>query len=425
MHHKESTMNIFVVEQRGFGGMIHYAYQMCTAMANEGAKVTLITAQDYELENFPHNFEVLKLLKLWSHTDSLASRIPRNALESWMIKAFRGIRRIFRGFRWFVEWTRLTSYLSRAKPDIVQYGSIEFPFEAFFLWWLRLRGLHLGQICHEYIKRGEHHELLSSIILQINYQVYKNFSAIFLHSENIRDDFLHTYEIPLERLHLIVHGNEMIFPKSTNQNSPTDVLRQQYQLGMDQRIILFFGSITPDKGVADLVKAFARVHAAQEQTRLVIAGMPSKEMDMKPVAQLVDELSINHAVTFDLRYLPINEIESLMKLADVVVFPYTYSTQSGAIHVAYAFGKPVVATSVGEFPEVVEDGKSGYLVPPEAPEVLADAILKIINDPAQAETMGAYAKHLSETKFSWKPIAQKILKAYANTLQDSNREFKL
>jgi glycosyltransferase involved in cell wall biosynthesis len=423
MNDNKPPMNIFVVEQRGFGGMAHYAYQMCTAMAGEGAKVTLITVRDYELENFPHNFEVVKLLKLWSHTDGLASRIPRNTLESWMIRAFRGIRRIFRGIRWFIEWAKLTNYLSRARPDIVQYGSIEFPFEAFFLWRLRQRGLHLGQICHEY-ERKDDNGPLSSLILWMNYQVYRNFSAIFLHSEATRDDFLHTYDIPARRSHVIVHGNEMIFPKSTNQDSPTDILRQQYQLGMDQRVILFFGSITPDKGVPDLVKAFALVNAAQKQTRLIIAGMPSKDMDMKLVAQLANRLSISHAVTFDLRYLPMAEIEPLMKLADVVVYPYNYSTQSGAIQVAYAFGKPVVATSVGGFPDVVEDKKSGYLVPPRAPEALANSILKVISNPKQAETMGAYAKHLSETKFSWKPIAVNILNVYSVILKDSDREFE-
>jgi len=109
-----------------------------------------------------------------------------------------------------------------------------------------------------------------------------------------------------------------------------------------------------------------------------------------------------------------------MQLATVAVYPYRSITQSGALQVAYAFGKPVVATNVGGFPEAVDDGKSGILVKPEEPAELAEAILKIVNSRVLAKEMGAYAKNLSETRFAWEPIAKDILDTYSRIIKAKN-----
>ncbi|HMB23634.1 MAG TPA: glycosyltransferase family 4 protein, partial [Anaerolineales bacterium] len=89
------------------------------------------------------------------------------------------------------------------------------------------------------------------------------------------------------------------------------------------------------------------------------------------------------------------------------------STQSGALQVAYTFGRPVVATQVGGLPEAVEHGRSGFLVPPNSPSELADGILKLVLNPELARVMGEYARHLSRTRFGWRTIAGQIIKVYA------------
>jgi glycosyltransferase involved in cell wall biosynthesis len=108
-----------------------------------------------------------------------------------------------------------------------------------------------------------------------------------------------------------------------------------------------------------------------------------------------------------------------MQMASVVVYPYLNSTQSGSLQVAYSFGRPVIATNVGGLPDAVEDGKSGFLVDPNNPEQLADKILLFINKPELTKSMGAYAKHLSETRFSWKTVAKIILDALENSKKEN------
>ena len=144
----------------------------------------------------------------------------------------------------------------------------------------------------------------------------------------------------------------------------------------------------------------------------MIVGRPSKFINMHELMRLVSDLGISDATIFDARYIMMEEVAPLMEMATVVMYPYLNSTQSGALQVAYTFGRPVIATKVGGLPEAVEDGKSGLLVSVSAPDELAEAILRVIRNPSLAAQMGEYAKYLSDTKFSWDSIALKLLAVY-------------
>ena len=106
-----------------------------------------------------------------------------------------------------------------------------------------------------------------------------------------------------------------------------------------------------------------------------------------------------------------------MGLATVAVYPYRSSTQSGALQVAYTFGRPVVATSVGGLPEAIEHGRSGFLVQACSPPDLANGILKLVTNPELTKVMGEYARHLSETRFGWRSVARQIIRVYNSLLE--------
>jgi len=415
----DKKIKITVIEQRGEGGMIHYAYQLCTAMATAGAEVTLVTTPSYELDNLPHNFRVEKLMKLWPQIDPLLSKIPKNILDKLWRKIFWGIRRSFRALRLIREWARVVNYLTKTQPDIVQFGELDNSIEAPFLIYMHKRGLTLTQICHEFEKRETSNHLVKEFSNKISHYIYQAFSAIFVHGEENRQLFLSMFDISPDHLHSIHHGNEQIFSKPEDAEAIGIRLQKKYNLSDNHRKVLFFGNLTPSKGIPDLIRSFEYVYANNRNAKLIIAGMPSKLVNMQDFFELTKELGLLETVVFDSRYIPMDEIEPLMQLADVAVFPYRNISQSGALQVAYAFGKPVIATNTGGFPEAVDEGKSGFLVPVESPNALADAILKVINDPILAKEMGAYAKHLSETRFAWGPIAEKIVTIYRGLTKDS------
>jgi glycosyltransferase involved in cell wall biosynthesis len=316
-----------------------------------------------------------------------------------------------------LAWINLTRYLLRAKPDIVQFSKFEYSFEAFFVGYLRHRGIVVSQLCHEFELR-ESHDLIWSALDQLSGEIYRHFSIIYFLSEEIRKRFLSIHaSIPENKTFVIPHGNSgwlLNIPAVTE-----DVLRRQYGLQENERIVLFFGLLSPSKGLEDLLEAFAIVRKSCD-VKLVIAGYPTKHINMGEMLEKNHKLGIADHVIFDARYIPLEVIRPLMGLASVVVYPYRSGTQSGALQTAYTFGKPVIATSVGGLPEVVEDGKSGFIVPPQSPSSLAEKIIALMSDPKMADEMGSHARHLSETRFSWRPIAAQIIQQYDRLLESEN-----
>jgi len=415
-------IKITVVEPRATGGMIHYIYQLCTALANEGATVTLVTALDYELESFPHNFRVEKILRLWPQIDPLLTNPPRSMLGKLGRKIFWFFRRAFRAIRLITEWFRLTNYLIKTRPTIVQFGVMEFAFESLFLGYMKYKGLLLSQICHEFERRQTKKTFMTNLDNRLSQVVFNTYSAIFLHGETNRKLFLSMYNFPPEQAFSIEHGNEQIFPEPKNSHEIIAKLKEKYQITDDNPAVVFFGNITPSKGIPDLIKAFSLVHKSNKKAKLIIAGMPSKQISIEELENLIKSLELSNQIFLDARYLPMEEIGPLMQLANVVVYPYRNISQSGALQVAYAFGRPIIATNVGGFPDAVENEKSGLLVPPESPEQLASAILRLIENPKFATEMGKYAKHLSETRFAWPPIAKNILNVYTKLSETKNND---
>jgi glycosyltransferase involved in cell wall biosynthesis len=403
-------MRIFVVEPTGQGGLVHYAYELCTGLANAGADVTLVTADEYELSGCPHNFRVDKRLHLWKIVDSRAVRKqPRGILaKTWRRFWWTG-RRVLRFSRLLGQWIRLTNYLIAEKPDVILFGRFYFPGVSLFLRRLKRHGLVLADVCHEYEFRDPSLSRINALIDRttgfFEKTVYKAFSAVFIHGEINRDRFLAELEVPSERVHIIQHGVSSLFFSQAQKGG----LAERYGIEASDRVVLFFGNLRVSKGVPDLLRAFALIESDKYRAKLVVAGYPTQSVDVNELRRLARELGIERRTIFDIRYIPNHEVSELIQLATVVAFPYLSATQSGPLMIAHAFGRPVVATSVGNFPEVVKDGITGLLVPPASPPALADALGKILAAPDLAEKMGKDAKALAERRYSWNSVARDML----------------
>ena len=419
MVREHRRLRLVLVEPDGSGGLIHYTYQLCTALAKEGADVTLITGTDYELARLPHNFRVENRLDLWSLFDPQAGKtLHTNAWRRAWHKLRWTARRGQRAIRLLSAWFDLTRYVAKIKPDIVQFSKIHFPFEGIFLRQMRRDGLTLTQICHEFELRESRGGPLSALTVRTYADIYRNFSAIFFHARENCEKFLALFPfVESRKTHIIPHGNSRWLVDHFSQGHDPDVIRRRYGLQPGQPVVLFFGLLAPSKGIDDLIEAFALVRGSCE-AKLLIAGYPTKHMDMDELTAKIAGLGVTEHVILDPRYIPLEEVGALMGLATVAVYPYRSSTQSGALQVAYTFGRPVVATHVGGLPEAVEHGRSGFLVPAQSPAELADAILKLAANPDLAKVMGEYARHLSETRFSWKTVARQILKVYEQLVDE-------
>ena len=112
------------------------------------------------------------------------------------------------------------------------------------------------------------------------------------------------------------------------------------------------------------------------------------------------------------RRVSMSEAAHFYSKASFLVLPYLEATQSGVIPVAYAFGKPVIATSVGSIPEVVVDGQTGFLVPPGDADVLVEKIVLLLSDPSLRKAMGQKAQDFAQQILSWSEIANKTNDLY-------------
>ena len=178
------------------------------------------------------------------------------------------------------------------------------------------------------------------------------------------------------------------------------------QLGVRaERVLLFFGLIRRYKGLDILLDAMPRV-VAETGAFLLIAGECYD--DLPALEAQIDRLGLRDHVRLDARYVANEEVPTLVAACDAVVLPYRHATQSGVAQVAYACGRPVISTAVGGIPEVVWEGETGLLVPPEDPGALADAIVRFYRDDLASTLREGVARRVGE--LSWAGLVQALVR---------------
>lgn len=167
--------------------------------------------------------------------------------------------------------------------------------------------------------------------------------------------------------------------------------------------ILFFGRISPYKGIEYLCEAMRKVHKTISDATLTIAGGGKMYFDFTPYTNLDYIKLIN-------RYIPVEELAHLLHGCAFTVCPYTDATQSGVIMTSYTMDKPVIATNVGGLGTMVSNGKTGILIPPKDVEVLSEAIIKLLSDQSLLNLMSENIhREYQEGKSSWEQIAKDYL----------------
>lgn len=178
--------------------------------------------------------------------------------------------------------------------------------------------------------------------------------------------------------------------------------REMLHIGAEERILLFFGYIREYKGLRYLLRAIPEIIREDERVKLWVVGEFGS--DKEDYLKLIRELGIEDGVRVQDSYTPDREVEKYFAAADLVVLPYTSATQSGIVQVAYGFTKPVVVTNVGGLPDVVEDGETGYIVEPEKPQAIAEAVVRFFRE-GQAQRMQENIEK-EAYRFSWERMVE-------------------
>ncbi len=165
----------------------------------------------------------------------------------------------------------------------------------------------------------------------------------------------------------------------------------------DRKIMLFFGFVREYKGLKHIIKAMPDIIAADKDIQLMVVGEFGS--DKADYMNLIEKSRVGDSITVVDGYIPDKEIEKYFAACDLVVLPYESATQSGIVQIAYSFEKPVIATDVGGLPEVVLDGKTGYIVPPKNPQALGEAVVKFFRENKAAEFSDNV--HAEAYRYSW------------------------
>ena len=152
--------------------------------------------------------------------------------------------------------------------------------------------------------------------------------------------------------------------------------------------VAFVGRLDQVKGVPLLLEAFGRIRARHPQARLTIAGDgPAREM-LEVAARPINEQAGGEAVRFA-GYIDEPGVAALLAEADMLVLPSFAEGLPVVLMEAFASGIPVIATQVAGVPELVEDGISGFIVPPGDVDTLAARMDRLLSEPGLAAAMGA------------------------------------
>jgi glycosyltransferase involved in cell wall biosynthesis len=240
--------------------------------------------------------------------------------------------------------------------------------------------------------------------LRAQRRLYERADAVVVHSHHGRERLVVDLELPADRVQVIPHGAfSYLTELPEEQPLPAELAE------VEGPVVLFFGLLRPYKGLDVLLEAWRGIGGAE----LWIVGMP--RMPLTPLRERTTP-----SVRIVPRFVPEAQVPAWFRRADLVVLPYREIDQSGVLFTALAFGKPLLLTSVGGFPEVAETGAAELVVPGDA-SALHIALKRLLDDPGRRDALAAAAREAAATTYSWDRIAARHVELYERLTRDNPR----
>ncbi|HET9491358.1 MAG TPA: glycogen synthase [Methylomirabilota bacterium] len=229
-------------------------------------------------------------------------------------------------------------------------------------------------------------------------------------SGQMRDDIQRHFAVDPARVVVIHNG---IDPQRFRRTGRRDALDRY---GVRPPYVLFVGRITDQKGIFHLLDAAAKLPPSVQV--VLCASAPDTAEIEERLRQAVPQ---HPNVRWINSMVPVDDVAQLYSHAVAFACPSVYEP-FGLINLeAMACETPVVASAVGGILEVVEDGTTGYLVPPGRPDELAAALRRLLDDPGAARAMGKAGRRRVEERFSWARVAARTEEVYAEAIAEFRR----
>jgi len=362
-----------------------YALILCSNLKKVGVEVTLVTTEGRQMG---------------SHLDF--------AVKNWAPSKKRDVRKSQKVWRYLRYLTRIFCYTlsSRTVPIHFQFFRIE-RLESLFLLLLRAVGARTVYTAHNVFP----HENRKIDYLLRNI-IFRSSNLIIVHSDYIKKRLMKKFGVRQEKIWKIPHGDfDAYLPETPISKKEA---RERLDLSQKEKVLLFFGFIREYKGLDLLLESFELLSKRDKHLTLLIAGKCQTNELLSRYRKRISQIPSRERIRFEPEYVPTEKVPWYFAASDLVALPYKAIDHSGIIHMAYSFGRPVIATDVGDFAETIEQGQTGYIVKKNDGTDLAAGIREAFSDPSRLDEMGRKARKLSETKYSWDTIAEMTARAYAS-----------
>src|SRR5262245_15791328 len=363
-----------------------YDHALARALARAGAEVELITCR------FPHG-PVPRTPETGGSSSSESAYQVRELFYRRSSREGTGPRR------------RRALRAAEHLPDMLRYRRLAEEADVVHYQWLPLPALDRYLLAPQRPRVYTMHWRLPAAgtrIARTLMRLLSEMDAVVVHSDHGARRLQSDFGVPAEKLRVIPHGAFDYLTRQDDEAPLPPELRE-----VTGPVVLAFGLVRPYKGTDVLLDAFRQVEGAE----LWVVGMPRMPMDELHglAAQAPGK------VRFVDRFITDPEIPAFMRRADVAVLPYRNIEQSGVLYTALAFGRPLVLSAVGGFPEVAERG-AARLVPPEDPGALAEALSELLADRSARDALAEAATKAAATTYSWERIGEATMVLYRDLL---------
>jgi glycosyltransferase involved in cell wall biosynthesis len=319
-------------------------------------------------------------------------------------------RRILKFAEAVLNLAALTIRFQLSPPDIIHVQFLpmlrsRLPLDRWFIRMCRARGTKIVLTVHDLLPHdtGEAHKAVYA-------DLYRSVNAIICHSDSIRTRLTTEFTIPDSKISVIPHGPFFYDLAPTNDVATL----RSFNLDPTATMVLWQGIIFPYKGVDLLLNAWQHVEATCKEACLVIAGTGAPDL-LNQIRRQVAALNLQR-VHLHFHFISTEELVSLYRRADIVVYPYRAITTSGALATGLALGKTIVATDLPVFREMLTDGQNASLVPPQDAAALTNALTQLLQNEPLRDQLAQQVRAMRFGDESWLAIAQQTAAVYNRVL---------
>jgi glycosyltransferase involved in cell wall biosynthesis len=406
------------------GGIANFTVSLAKSLESEGAEVTIVSWIQQYPAIIPRDF-----IDRSSKSDLLeGSKIKVHYLCNYNNP---------------FSWNSTAKFIAELKPDKV-----------IFQWAIAIQGLPMGWISKKIKAFSPATEILfdvhnvvqketGSLDKKLTRYALKSADSFIMHGQITIDEF--KAFLPELAVDVSLDGTRSKANKTIlklyhpiydifKPNPRLPIAQLKKELGLGEKVFLFFGFIRKYKGLHYAIESFAKIAKSHPEASLLIVGesfwdtvdkknwlvriksalfrllksifirSKDQEKDYRPL-ELIQQLGLENRVVVVNRFVPNEEVNRYFQLSNAVVNFYEYATPSGVESIAYNFHKPILATRVGHFAHAIVDGENGYLAEAADVESMASTLERFLKHPIPESNVKTYADQLS-----WEKYARVILK---------------